>query len=119
MSSKRHEIVRLNREKIEHLFADAIKAGESCPVIVILDLSDELGRKIAEVVAGKERCSTVINSRLDNSDPLLLIYSSYDVAVGFPGSSKLIVDKFLTDGLTPIFTFSDGGHTWTGMPKPS
>jgi hypothetical protein len=71
MSDIRRNVLAANTEKIEHCFVQAWVDGIADPIVIVLDLSDDLGLKIASTRADKNEVARQLKFCAPGMKPVL------------------------------------------------
>ena len=123
MSERRDRILKANIEKIEFCHARATEDGVISPVILVLDLSDQLGRNMAIQLAGQSRVADVMKAaEQQHGDSILTTDMPCEGALATVANlSKTGADELselVSIGRIPVIVISDGGVTWSGLEQP-
>jgi len=122
-SEDRHALLRANYERIELAYEQAIRSGVDRPVVFVFDIADDIGRLMAQDLAGAE----VVKKQRDIADRngvnmcfilALPLDTARQVVSKWPCKSKSSLDAAVPSGEFPVVIMSHGGVTWTRRRCP-
>ena len=123
MSQKRRDLFTFHRERTELEYTESVAQGLDSPVVLLLDVSDELGRKLAVAAAGEQAVSSHEESAGSDFDACLITGIAESVARDVLPTFSQTAPQFLTleipDDCYRIAIVSDAGMSLTMQELPS